>query len=219
VAVIGHHAALLCALCVSVVQIVFSNINAAAARNISMKVLINAERIQHRIVELAAEITQDYKKLPLTIVGVLNGSLMFLADLVRHIQHPLQIGFIQVSSYRGTATEAGELHFGAEILPDLKGRHVLVLDDILDTGQTLTHLVKHFQARGVASLKLGVLLRKLGRQTVACEPDYVGFEIPDHFVVGYGLDFNDEFRHLPFIADLPADFSEPSLFDWSARGG
>lgn len=184
-----------------------------------MKVLINAERIQHRVEELAAEIAQDYKNKQLTIVGVLNGSLMFVADLVRHLNLPLQIGFIQVSSYRGETTTAGALHFGAEILPDIKGRHVLLLDDILDTGQTLTQLVKNFEAREVASLKLGVLLRKLGRQQVPCEPHYIGFEIPDHFVVGYGLDFNDEFRHLPFIADLPSDFNEPTLFDWSERIG
>lgn len=172
-----------------------------------MKVLINAERIQHRIVELAAEIAQDYRGKPLTIVGVLTGSLMFLADLVRHLDHHLQIGFIQISSYRGQTTESGTLHAGPEILPDLKGRHVLVLDDILDTGKTLTYLVKHFENRDVASLKLGVLLRKVGRQEVACEPDYIGFEIPDKFVIGYGLDYNDEFRHLPFIAELPDGFT------------
>lgn len=177
-----------------------------------MKVLITAERIQHRVAELAAEIAQDYKGKPLDIVGVLNGSLMFLADLVRHLDHPLRIGFIQVSSYRGAATEPGVLHFGPEILPDLKGRHVLLLDDILDTGQTLSHLVKHFESRGVASLKLGVLLRKLGRQQVECEPNYVGFEIPDKFVIGYGLDFNDQYRNLPFIAVLPDDYASEDLF-------
>jgi hypoxanthine phosphoribosyltransferase len=150
-----------------------------------MKVLITAERIQQRVLELAAEIQQDYKGKPLTVVGVLNGSLMFVADLIRHLDHPLTIGFIQMSSYRGTATSPGALHFGAEILPELKGRHLIVLDDILDTGQTMSKLVEHFKGTGIASLN-------------------VGFEIPDHFVVGYGLDFNDEYRHLPFIADLPA---------------
>ena len=177
-----------------------------------MKVLITAERIQQRVAELAAEITQDYKGKPLDIVGVLNGSLMFLADLVRHLDHPLRIGFIQVSSYRGDATSPGELRFGAEIMPDLTGRHVLLLDDILDTGQTLSHLVTHFEKRGVASLKLGVLLRKIGRQEVACEPHYTGFEIPDKFVIGYGLDFNDAYRHLPFIAVLPDDYAGQDLF-------
>ncbi len=168
-----------------------------------MKVLITAERIQQRVAEVAAEIAQDYKGKPLTIVGVLNGSLMFLADLVRHLDHPLRIGFIRVSSYRGDATSPGELRFGPEILPDLNGRDVLLLDDILDTGQTLSRLVQNFRDRGIASLKVAVLLRKIGRQQLVFEPDYIGFTIPDRFVVGYGLDYNDEYRHLPFLAELP----------------
>jgi hypoxanthine phosphoribosyltransferase len=168
-----------------------------------MKVLIPAERIQQRVAELAAEIGQDYKGKPVTIVGILNGSLMFLADLVRHLDHPLRIGFLRVSSYRGDATTPGELHLGPEILPEVRGRHLLLLDDILDTGQTLSRVVQHFRDRGVASLKVAVLLRKLGRQRLVFEPDYIGFEIPDRFVVGYGLDFNDEYRHLPFLAELP----------------
>lgn len=168
-----------------------------------MKVLITAERIQQRVAELAAEIGQDYKCKPVTIVGILNGSLMFLADLVRHLDHPLRIGFLRVSSYRGDATSPGELQFGPEILPDIRDRHLLLLDDILDTGQTLSRVVQNFRDRGVASLKVAVLLRKLGRQNLVFEPDYIGFEIPDRFVVGYGLDFNDEYRHLPFLAELP----------------
>jgi hypoxanthine phosphoribosyltransferase len=168
-----------------------------------MNVLLPADRIQERVEELAAEIAVDYAGKPLVIVGVLNGCLMFLADLVRHLDHPLRIGFIQASSYRGDATTAGELRFGAEILPDLGGCDVLLLDDILDTGQTLSRLSAQFKNRGVASLKTGVFVRKIGRQTVPLEPDYVGFEIPDKFVIGYGLDYNDEYRHLPFLAELP----------------
>jgi hypoxanthine phosphoribosyltransferase len=115
----------------------------------------------------------------------------------------LRIGFIQASSYRGETTTSGELVFGAEILPDLVGCNVLLLDDILDTGQTLSRLSAAFKKRGVKSLKIGVFVRKIGRQTMAVEPDYVGFEIPDKFVIGYGLDYNDEYRHLPFLAELP----------------
>jgi hypoxanthine phosphoribosyltransferase len=174
-----------------------------------MKVLIPAERIQKRVAELAAEITQDYKGQPLVIVGVLNGCLMFLADLIRHLDHPLRVGYIQASSYRGAATSPGEFRFGAEILPNLEGRHVLLLDDILDTGQTLTRVAEHFRARGVASLKVAVFLRKLGRQKLVFEPDYIGFEIPDRFVIGYGLDYNDEYRHLPFLAELPGEDAVP----------
>lgn len=164
-----------------------------------MKILISSEQIQQRVAELGAEIAADYGEQPLTIVGVLTGSLMFLADLVRRLELPVRIGLIQASSYRGTATEPGQLQIGPELLPDLRGRHVLLLDDILDTGQTLSYLVEHMRRLEPASLKVAVLLRKRGRQQTPLEPDYCGFEIPDRFVVGYGLDFNDQYRNLPFV--------------------
>jgi hypoxanthine phosphoribosyltransferase len=167
-----------------------------------MKVLLSADDIQRRVAEMAGQIAADYHGRDVTIVGVLTGCLMFLADLVRHLDLPLRIGLIQASSYRGEATMPGTLHVQPELLPDLRGRHVLLLDDILDTGQTLAHLREHLQSLGVASLRIGVLLRKIGRQQVALEPDYRGFDIPDAFVVGYGLDYNDEYRHLPYIAIL-----------------
>ena len=168
-----------------------------------MQILIPAERIQARVAELARQIAVDYRDRPVTIVGVLTGSLMFLADLVRHLDLPLRIGLIQASSDRGAATTPGQLHIHPELVPDVKGRNVLLLDDILDTGQTLAYLVQHLQSLGTVSLRTAVLLRKQGRQTVSLEPDYCGFDIPNAFVVGYGLDFNDEYRHLPYIAVLP----------------
>ncbi len=167
-----------------------------------MRVLIPAEQIQRRVAELAGQIARDYHGRPVTIVGVLTGSLMFLADLVRHLDLHLRIGLIQASSYRGEMTVPGELSVGPELLPEMRGRHVLLLDDILDTGRTLSRLVAHLQGLELASLRTAVLLRKLGRQEVAFEPDYTGFDIPDAFVVGYGLDYNDEFRHLPHLAVL-----------------
>lgn len=169
-----------------------------------MDILISADRIQQRVDELARQIAADYRDCPaLTIVGVLTGSLMFLADLVRRLDLPLRIGLIQASSYRGSATLPGALRVQPEMLPDVRGRHVLLLDDILDTGQTLHHLIGHVRGLGPASLKVAVLLRKEGRQRLAVEPDYRGFDIPDAFVVGYGLDYNDEYRHLPYVAVLP----------------
>jgi hypoxanthine phosphoribosyltransferase len=168
-----------------------------------MEILLPAERIQQRVAELARQIAVDYHDRPLTIVGVLTGCLMFLADLVRHLDLSLRIGLVQASSYRGASTTAGELRLHPDFLPDVRGRHVLLLDDILDTGQTLSRLVEHLRGMGPASLKVGVLVRKRGRQTLSLEPDYCGFDIPDAFVVGYGLDYNDEFRHLPHIAVLP----------------
>ena len=167
-----------------------------------MDILIPAERIQRRVAELAQSVAGDYQDRPLTIVGVLTGCLMFLADLVRHLDLPLRIALIQASSYRGTATTAGELRINPELLPDVRAHHVLLLDDILDTGQTLAHLVRHLKSMGAASVRTGVLLRKHGRQKVPIEPDYCGFDIPDAFVVGYGLDYNDLMRHLPYIAVL-----------------
>ncbi len=171
-----------------------------------MEILIPADRIQQRVAELARQVAADYQGTPLTIVGVLTGCLMFLADLVRHLDLPLRIALVQASSYRGAATTAGELHVQPELLPDVRDHHVLLLDDILDTGQTLAHLVQHLKSLGAASVRSGVLLRKQGRQKVPIEPNYCGFEIPDAFVVGYGLDYNDMMRHLPHIAVLaPAD--------------
>ena len=166
------------------------------------EVLIPAERIQERVDELAQQLTRDYHGRSLTIVGVLTGSLLFLADLMRRLDLPLRIALIQASSYRGAVTRPGELHVQSDLLPDLRGRHLLLLDDILDTGHTLAHLVRELHALKPASLRVAVLLRKLGRQEEALEPDYWGFEIPDAFVVGYGLDYNDEYRNLPYIGVL-----------------
>ena len=164
-----------------------------------MKVLIDEDRIRRRVGEIAAMVNRDFAGKPFTVVGILTGSMLFLADLVRRIEHPHKIGLIQASSYRGNTTTAGTLVINDGLLPDIAGRHLLVLDDILDTGQTISRLVEHLMARGAKSVKTCVLLRKIGRQQIAFEPDYCGFEIPNEFVIGYGLDYNDDYRHLPYI--------------------
>jgi hypoxanthine phosphoribosyltransferase len=169
-----------------------------------MDVLIAEDRIRRRVDEIASEINRDFAGKPFTVVGILTGSLVFLADLIRRIEHPHQIGLIQASSYRG-GTVSGTLVVNDALLPDVKGRHLLLLDDILDTGQTLVRLIEHLQHKGAASVRTCVLLRKVGRQTLPHDPDYTGFEIPNKFVIGYGLDFNDDYRHLPFIGVLPDD--------------
>ncbi len=166
----------------------------------SMRVLLTTEQIRQRVAELAQRITADYAGQPVTLLGVLTGSLMFVADLVRQLGMPTRIAFIQASSYRGAATLPGQLEIHAETVPDVKGRHVLLLDDILDSGQTLTRLMRMINELEPKSLRVGVLLRKRSRQQVPLEPDYCGFEIPDFFVVGYGLDYNDEYRQLPHVA-------------------
>jgi hypoxanthine phosphoribosyltransferase len=167
-----------------------------------MRVLIDEDEIRRRVDELAGQIARAYTGRPLTIVGVLTGCLVFLADLIRRLDMPLKIALVQASSYRGRSTTAGDLQVQDELLPDLKGRHILLIDDILDTGKTLKHLVGHLQSLGVASVRTAVLLRKEGRQEVQIEPDFIGFTIPNEFVVGYGLDYDDEHRNLPFIAVL-----------------
>jgi len=168
-----------------------------------MRVLISKPQIELRIAELAREISRDYGGQSITLLGVLNGSLMFLADLVRQLDLPSRIGFVQATSYRGATTTPGELDVNPGLVPDVRGRQVLLLDDILDSGVTLTTLKQRVWALEPASLKVAVLLRKRGRQQVPFEPDYCGFEIPNVFVVGYGMDYNDEYRPLPYVAELP----------------
>jgi hypoxanthine phosphoribosyltransferase len=168
-----------------------------------MDVLIPAERIRERVAELGERIARDYHGRPVTIIGVLTGCLIFLADLVRQMDLHLRIHLIQASSYRGAVTVGGQLHLNLDTLPDLRGRDVLLVDDILDTGKTISRVVAALHERGAASVRVCVLLRKVGKQQVVVEPDYSGFDIPDAFVVGYGLDYDDEHRHLPHIAVLP----------------
>lgn len=168
-----------------------------------MEVLIAEDEIRERIDGLAVDIAAAYGGRPVTVVGILHGSIVFMSDLIRRINLPIRIGFLTASSYRGETTAPGKLLIRDELLPDLAGRHVLLLDDILDTGKTLTRVASHILDKGAASVKVAVLLRKLGRQEVPFEPDFIGFSIPDKFAIGYGLDFNDEYRHLPFIGVLP----------------
>ena len=171
--------------------------------NISM--LLSAARIQERVDELALEIARAYQGRPIAMVGVLTGCLVFLADLIRRLELPLRIALVQASSYRGATTMPGKLHVQDELLPDLRGRDVLLLDDILDSGQTLQYLVEYVKGLGAASVRTAVLLRKIGRQKVSLEPDFCGFSIPDQFVVGYGMDYNDEYRNLPYVGVLSTE--------------
>lgn len=168
----------------------------------NVETLLSESAIQDRVKLLGRQIEADYRGKPLTIVAVLTGSLIMLADLVRRIGIPHRIALIQASSYRGATTIATTLVINESFAPDVADRDVLLLDDILDTGQTLTALIRHLANRGARSVRTAVLLRKIGRQEVPLEPDYCGFTIPDVFVVGYGLDFNDDYRHLPYVGVL-----------------
>jgi hypoxanthine phosphoribosyltransferase len=167
-----------------------------------VEVLLSEAEIQERVRQLGQQIEADYQGKPLTIVAVLTGSLILLADLIRQIQLPLRVALLQASSYKGATTTAGALIINEAFLPEVAGRDVLLLDDILDTGRTLASLVRRISERGARSVRTAVLLRKIGRQQVHLEPDYCGFSIPDAFVVGYGLDYNDDYRHLRYVAIL-----------------
>jgi len=167
-----------------------------------VNVLISEDQIRERVKILGARIEADYQGKPLTIVAILTGSLILLADLIRQIGLPLRVALLQASSYKGATTTSGALIINESFAPDVAGRDVLLLDDILDTGRTLSTLVDRLRDRGAASVRTAVLLRKIGRQEVPIEPDYCGFTIPDAFVVGYGLDYNDDYRHLPYVGIL-----------------
>ena len=173
-----------------------------------MKRLLAAEEIRQRVQELGRVLSHEYRNRPLTVVCVLKGSVLFVADLVREISVPHRIDVVHASSYRGQTTVSGELQVNMNIAPDIRDRDVLIVDDIFDTGKTLEHLMRAFETYQPRSIRTAVLLVKEGRSTVDVTPDFFCFRIPDVFVVGYGLDYNDDYRHLPFIGVLEdADMS------------
>ena len=168
--------------------------------HLSERPLIETASIQARIADLAREISADYHGEPLVLLVVLKGSLHFASDLQRAlpIEQSVQLEFIRARSYAGT-TSSGDVRLGYTPELNLQGHHVLILEDILDTGRTATVIRDYVQARRPASVKIGALLDKPARRVVPIEADYVGFEIDDYFVVGYGLDYNEAYRHLPAI--------------------
>lgn len=165
-----------------------------------MKILVSQQQIQAAIAQMAAQIREREAGKPLTVIAILTGSIVFLADLIRMLDLPLRVGVVQTSSYVGT--QRGPLRINAEMMPDIAGRDVLLIDDIFDTGRTLQEVIALLADFRPRSIRSAVLLLKLGRQEVSFRPDYVGLEIPDEFVVGYGLDYNDAYRNLPHLASL-----------------
>ncbi len=165
------------------------------------RVLITEEQIAQRVRDLSAEVTRDFAGRELVVVAVLNGTVMFLADLIRHLTLPLRLDFIGISSY-GLGTESGEMVFTKELRLDVRGRDVLLVDDILDTGKTLSRVLAKLSKLKPRDVKTCVLLEKAARRTEPVRADYVGFSIPDLFVVGYGLDFAERYRNLPFVGVL-----------------
>ncbi|MEM7558951.1 MAG: hypoxanthine phosphoribosyltransferase [Planctomycetota bacterium] len=174
-----------------------------------MKTLLSETELQQGVEELAMEIASYYGDRPVTIVAVMTGSLVLLADLIRQLNMPIRVSLIQASSYRG-GTSSGDLVLKDDMMLDIQSRDVLVLDDIFDTGKTLKAVLEGLDKMNPSSLRSAVLLHKKGRQEVELEPDFVAFHIPDEFVVGYGLDFQDLYRNLPFLAVLEEhEISQP----------
>lgn len=163
-----------------------------------VKPFIETEKLQQRIKELGAEITRDFKGEQVVMVGVLNGSFLFLADLVRTLNLPVQIEFVSLSSYEGTES-TGQVRFHLDVKQNLEGKNVVLVEDIVDTGLTIQFLLKHFKLKNPKTLKLCSLLRKKARLKTEVAIDYLGFDIEDKFVIGYGLDFNGNYRELPYI--------------------
>ena len=176
------------------------------------EVLVSATQIEHRLQELGAQITRDYSGKELLLIGVLKGVTCFMADLMRHLSMPVSIDFMTISSYEGD--RSGAVRIVQDLTESIHSRDVLIIEDIVDTGMTLQHLIKQMQVREPASLRVCALLDKRARRLVETKLDYVGFEIPDEFVVGYGLDYRQRFRNLPFIATVRSEaLREPGETD------
>ena len=165
------------------------------------RILITEDQIARRLRAMSRDIVRDFTGREMVVVSLLNGTVMFLGDLIRNLSLPLRLDFIGVSSY-GAGTESGDLVFTKELRLDVRGRDVLLVDDILDTGKTLYRVLGKLQVLKPRRIKTCVLLNKAARRVEAVEADYVGFEIPDFFVVGYGLDFAERYRNLPFVGVL-----------------
>lgn len=170
-----------------------------------MRTLLSKEELHDGVTRMADKIAACYEDRQLTIVGVLTGSVVLMADLIRVLDLPMRVGVLQASSYRGATTTRGDLVINSELMLDISGRDVLLVDDIFDTGHTLSQTIEKMRDFGPTSVKTAVLLRKHGRQEVDYVPDFVAFDIPDEFVVGYGLDYEDMYRNLPYLAALEAE--------------
>lgn len=178
-------------------------------KNDIKEILLTEEQIQAKVKELAGQISREYAGKDPVFIGVLKGVVVFFADMIRNIDIPCQIDFMNISSYSGT-TSTGRTEIRKDVSVDIKGRHVVVLEDIFDTGTSLTYTVNHLLNKEPASLKVCTFLDKPERRKpgVTLQPEYVGYTIPNEFVVGYGLDYNEHYRNLPYIGILKPEIYE-----------
>jgi len=163
------------------------------------KVLITQDQIRQEIARLAAEISRDYQGKQPLLIGILKGSFVFMADLIRQLQLPVEVDFVKLSSYGSGMETSGKVRVVQGLKTPIKGRDVLVVEDIIDTGLTISFLMDYLRRKKPASLKLCALTDKPSRHRIAVNIDYLGFTVPDKFIVGYGIDWNEKFRHLPNI--------------------
>jgi len=176
-----------------------------------MKILYTAGEIAEKVKEIGKEITEVYKGTDLLIIGILKGGFIFMSDLVRHIHLPLEIGFARISSYGNEKCSSGEVKILEDVQENIEGKHVIIVDDILDTGHSLFAFKKHLESKRPASVKICTMIDKTERREASLTPDFYGFRISDGFIVGYGLDFAEKHRSLPDIYVLdPSDRKDPS---------
>jgi hypoxanthine phosphoribosyltransferase len=170
------------------------------------EILISEERLRARVAELAEEVSRDYADRDLLVIGVLKGAIFFIADLVRELTVPCELDFMALASYGASTHSSGVVRILKDLDGPIEGRNVLVVEDIIDSGLTLSYLMKNLASRQPASLEICTLLTKPGHRRLDLDTRYVGFDLPDTFVIGYGLDFDQKFRQLRFIAALAADW-------------
>ncbi len=169
------------------------------------EVLVDEDALATRIAELGAEVSADYEGRELLLVGVLKGAVFFMADFMRHLTVPCEVDFMAISSYGASTDSSGVVRILKDLDINIEARHVLVLEDIIDSGLTLSYLIRNLEAREPATLEVCALLTKPERREIDVPVRYIGFEIPNRFVIGYGLDFGERYRNLPYVAALSAD--------------
>ena len=169
------------------------------------EVLVDPEVLSARVAELGAEISADYKGRDLLLIGVLKGAVFFMADLMRKLTIPCEVDFMAISSYGASTDSSGVVRILKDLDINIEGRHVLVVEDIIDSGLTLSYLMRNLESREPATLEVCALLTKPDRREIDVPVRYVGFEIPNRFVIGYGLDFAERYRNLPYVAVLSDD--------------
>lgn len=175
------------------------------------KIMLTATELQEKVADMGAQISADYEGKEILLVGILKGSVVFMADLMRHIQVPVKIDFMSVSSYGNSTETDGEITIRKDLDNDVRGKHVLIVEDIIDTGVTLESLIRLLTERGAASIEIATILSKPSRRVKHVDVRYIGFIIPDEFVVGYGLDFAEAYRELPYIGVLHPECYESKL--------